>query len=197
MKLTSLLVISALVAALPNTRAATTSPIELVGQEDVIHAALTGQKEIIQNAIKQGFDINRADSEKRTPLMFAAYNAQSEIAALLIKGGAKLNAQDTIGTTPLMFAASAPGGKATLQVLLDAGAKIDQVDTNEHFSALMWAAAEGQIDNVKFLLTQGANLSLKDIDGDTAESFATKAKHLAVAKLLKETAAKQAALKTK
>ena len=94
-----------------------------------------------------------------------------------------------------MFAASAPGGAAVIQLLLDAGAKINKVDTNEHFSALMWAAAEGQPENVKLLLAKGADLSLQDVDGDTAESFAAKAGHTAVAEILKAAAPKKEDLK--
>jgi ankyrin repeat protein len=87
-----------------------------------------------------------------------------------------------------MFAASAPGGAETVQLLLDSGAQINMVDNNEHYSALMWAATEGQTESVKLLLKHKADTTLQDIDGDTAESFAAKAGHTAVAKILQDAA---------
>ena len=54
------------------------------------------------------------------------------------------------------------------------------------------AAAEGQADVVKLLLKHKADITLKDVDGDTAESFAAKNGHTAVVKILQEAAAKKA-----
>ncbi|MEI6891645.1 MAG: ankyrin repeat domain-containing protein [Pontiella sp.] len=183
------LLLAALLLAVPGIQAETNTVKEISPQE-VVEAALYGKIEIIEHALKQGFKVNTADMDQRTPLMFAAFNAQIEIIELLIEAGADINAQDQTGTSALMFAASAPGAKESIQVLLDAGAAINLVDKNEHFSALMWAAAEGQAENVKLLLAKGADLSLLDIDGDTAETFAAKAGHSAVAQLLQEAAEK-------
>ncbi|MDF7807440.1 ankyrin repeat domain-containing protein [Pontiellaceae bacterium B12219] len=190
MKATILLFLCSLLAA-PFSRAQTNTTGTILEQE-VIEAALYGKKAIVEQALKQGYDVNTADLEKRTALMFAAFNGQHEIAELLLKAGADVNAQDEIGTSALMFAASGPSPE-TVELLLKNGAKINMVDNNEHFSALMWAAAEGQTENVKLLLAKGADLTLEDVDGDTAESFATKAGHYAAARAIKEyTAGKSA-----
>ncbi|MDZ8118113.1 ankyrin repeat domain-containing protein [Pontiella agarivorans] len=179
-----------LAALLPAAAFAQTSSnaVNTVTQQEVVEAALYGKTDIIKTALEQGFDVNTADPDKRTPLMFAAYNGQTEIVKMLIASGAVIDAQDTTGTTPLMFAASAPSGKDAVMLLLDAGAEINRVDNNEHFTALMWAAAEGQLENVELLLEKGADLALADVDGDTAESFAAKAGHYAVARCLKQAA---------
>lgn len=187
------LLLTALTATAAFAQTNTNSVAATFSQQEVVEAALYGKKEIVAHALKQGFDVNTADPDKRTPLMFAAYNGQTEIAKMLIESGATIDAQDATGTTPLMFAASAPTGKKTVILLLEAGAKINLTDNNEHFTALMWAAAEGQTENVKLLLEKGADLSLTDIDGDTAESFAAKAGHTAVAQILKDAAAKKKA----
>jgi ankyrin repeat protein len=185
MKATALLLLISTLLAVPFAKAQTTTTEKILEQE-VIEAALYGKKDIVEQAIKQGYDVNTADLEKRTALMFAAFNGQTEIIKLLLAAGADVNAQDQIGTSALMFAASAPDGTEAVQLLLDAGAKINMIDNNEHFSALMWAAAEGQTENVKLLLTKGADHSLQDVDGDTAETFATKAGHYPAARAIKE-----------
>lgn len=49
----------------------------------------------------------------------------------------------------------------------------------------MTAAAEGELEVVRLLLIHGANPKLKDVDGDTAQSFAEQKGHAAVVSLLK------------
>lgn len=176
---------AALCLALSSARAQSTNKVATVSQQEMIEAALNGKVAVIDKGLEQKFDVNRTDPEKRTVLMFAAFNGQTAIVKKLIAAGADVNAQDKIGTSPLMFAASAPNGTAAMQALIDAGAKINMVDNNEHFSALMWAAAEGQAENVKLLLKHKADTTLQDVDGDTAESFAAKAKHYDVVRVLK------------
>ena len=163
---------------------------ETISQQEVVEAALYGQIATVKTALKQGYKPDTRDPENRTALMYAAFNGHTEIAKQLIAAGADVNLQDKVGTSALMFAASGPSLE-TVQLLLDHDAKINMTDNNEHFTALMWAAAEGQPKNVEFLLVHGADASLKDIDGDTAESFAAKAGHTAVVKILQEAAAEK------
>ena len=171
--------------------AESTNQVATISQQEVIEAALYGKIETVAAALNQGYKPDTPDPDNRTVLMYAAFNGQTAIAKKLIAGDADINAQDNTGTSALMFAASAPSGTETVQVLLDAGAKIDMIDNNEHFTALMWAAAEGQTENVKLLIENKADASLEDIDGDTAESFAAKAGHTAIAEMLKEYSAKK------
>jgi ankyrin repeat protein len=166
-----------------------------ISQQEVVEAALYGKVETIKKALAEGYKVDSRDPEKRTALMYAAFNGQTAIAKLLIEAGADVNAQDKIGTSSLMFAASAPGGTETVQLLLDSGAKINMIDNNEHFTALMWAAAEGQAEKVTLLLKHKADATLKDVDGDTAESFAAKAGHTAIAQLLKDATQEQKPVK--
>jgi ankyrin repeat protein len=165
-----------------------TEKVPPISQQEVIEAALEGKVDTITKALEQGYEINSRDPENRTLLMYAAFNGKIKATQKLLDAGADVNAQDKIGTSALMFAASAPNATETVQLLLDAGAKINMVDNNEHFSALMWAAAEGQAENVTLLLKHKADITLQDVDGDTAESFAAKAGHVTVAKILKNAA---------
>ncbi|VGO21704.1 ankyrin repeat domain-containing protein [Pontiella sulfatireligans] len=161
-----------------------------ITQQEVIEAALYGKLDTINKALAQGYTADARDPENRTALMYAAFNGQTAVVAKLLDVGADINAQDNTGSTALMFASSGPYSE-TVQLLLDRGAKINMVDNNEHFSALMWAAAEGQASVVELLLKNKADTTLQDVDGDTAESFAAKAKHYDVVKILKAASPKK------
>jgi ankyrin repeat protein len=164
-------------------------PAQSIPQQEIIEAALGGNLAVVEKALAQGYKPDTPDREGRTILMYAAFNGQTNVAERLIAAGVNVNAQDQSGSTALMFAASGPFA-STVQLLLDHGAKINTVDTKEHWSALMWAAAEGQVEIVELLLKNGADPSLKEVDGDTAESFAAKNGHTAVVKILKAAAVK-------
>ena len=186
MKPLRLPVAAAILLCLQPLHAETTNiTAEAISQQEVMEAALYGKTGTIDAALKQGFKADTRDPENRTALMYAAFNGRNEIVRMLLAAGAEVDAQDGNGSTALMFAASGPSTE-TVQTLLDAGAKIDIIDSNEHWTALMWAAAEGQLANVELLLKNGADLTLEDIDGDTAETFAAHAGHAEVAKRLKE-----------
>lgn len=151
-------------------------------------AALDGKDEILKAALSNGFDPNQQDSSGRSLIMFAAYNGHTKTVDILITAGANINAKDFSGSTPLMWAASGPFTE-TVALLLQNGAEINAVDYEEQFTALMWAAAEGQTEVVKLLLKNKADFTLKDKDGDTAESFASQNGHTAVVNILRSAAA--------
>jgi len=161
-------------------------------QQLVLAAALEGQLEVVVSALEKGYKVNFQDPSGRTAIMYAAYNGHTEVVRELLKAGAEVDIKDEGGSTALMFASSGPFLE-TVTLLLEKGADINAVDSGEHFSALMWAAAEGQLEVVKLLLQRGADLSLKDVDGDTAESFASKAGKFEVAQVLKAAAGEKAA----
>ena len=179
-------IVTGLAMISPLTSPAIESTDEGPSQQLVIAAALEGQLSVVEDALVKGYDANAKDPTGRTPILYAAYNGHTKVVARLIEAGADINAQDPTGSTALMFASSGPFTE-TVTLLLDKGAKINLVDNNEHFTALMWAAAEGQVEVAKILLARGADTTLTDIDGDTAESFAAKAGHAGIVKLLQST----------
>lgn len=152
--------------------------------DELFNAALDGKLEIVESYIENGFDVNQPNQENKSLLMLASFNGHILVCQYLIKAGAHAEARDPDGRTALMFASTGPFAE-TVKFLLSSDANPNSVDHGEHFSSLMHAAAEGHIDVVKVLLDNGADKTLKDIDGDTAESFAKQNGHLAVADYIK------------
>jgi hypothetical protein len=146
-------------------------------------AALNGNLAAVEQAIEAGMNINATDEEQRSALMLASFNGHAPVAKMLLKKGATLGARDSNGRTALMFAATG-ANLETVGLLIANGAQIDAVDTAEKFTPLMFAAAEGQVEVVQVLLKHKADPNLRDIDGDTAQDFASRNGHAEVVRLL-------------
>jgi ankyrin repeat protein len=150
----------------------------------LVKSAFTGELEAVQSLVSEGTSVDATDPEKRTPLMWAAFNGHTPVVRYLLEKGAKLEAKDVNGRTALMYASSGPYPE-TVEYLLKKGADVNVQGKLEGFTALMTAAAEGQVEVVRMLLAHGADPALKDVDGDTAETFAVQKGHSAVVDLLK------------
>ena len=153
-------------------------------EEALRQAALDGVQAQVSTLLEAGTKVDAPDAEGHTALMFAAFNGHSDIVLLLLDRGAVLDRRDLMGRTALLYASTGPFPE-TVKILLDKGAKPNVVDSDEHFSPLMHAAAEGNLEVVKVLVEYGADLSLEDVDGDDAESFARQAGHQQVADYLR------------
>ena len=152
-------------------------------EELLRQAALEGNITAVSTFLDQGVAMDAVDEEGHTALMLSAFNGHKEIVQMLIDKDVNLDRRDFLGRTALLYASTGPFPE-TVKILLDKGAEPNIIDSDEHFSPLMHAAAEGNLDVVKLLLEYGADLSLKDIDGDDAESFARQAGHVEVADYL-------------
>ncbi len=153
--------------------------------DNIYDAALQGDIATVRGFLDEGFDVNRLDIDKRSLLMLAGFNGHTELCRMLIEKGAEVDVRDSNGRTALMFASTGPFVE-TVRLLLESGADPKAVDQSERFTALMHAAAEGQLGVVQVLLEHGADKSVKDVDGDTAESFARQKGHLSVADYLRD-----------
>lgn len=157
-------------------------------------AALNGNIQAIIAFIAQGVKPDAEDTDGRTALMYASYNGYTNVVRELITMGADVNKCDKYGRAPLLFASSGPYPE-TVKVLLDNRADPNIADTEERFTALMYASAEGHIDNVRILLAYNSDPSLKDVDGDSAITFAIRNGHTDIANLLRSYAQMQDKLK--
>ncbi len=153
--------------------------------DTLFNAALDGDIETVKQFIENGFDVNEPNQDEQSLLMLAGFNGHTALCEYLIKSGAHIEARENNGRTALMFASTGPFPE-TVRLLLKNNANPNSIDRLEHFTPLMHAAAEGHFEVVKILLDHGADSSLKDVDGDTAESFADQKGHSKVAKLLRE-----------
>lgn len=157
---------------------------QVMNTDQLLQAALDGNRQLIESAVENGFDVESTDNEMHTLLMMAAYNGHSEIVELLLDKGASVDHRDIMDRTALMYASTGPFNE-TVTLLLDAGADPNLVDGDEHFTPLMFAAAEGQAEVVRTLLDHGAKKSMTDVDGESAYDFALNNGHPEVAKLVK------------
>ncbi len=142
-----------------------------------------GKYEQVKQLLNKKTNPNARDQDGRTPIMLASFNGHTHVVELLLDLGAEVDTRDFSGRTALIYASTGPFPK-TVELLLEQGANPNTIDDVEHFTSLMHAAAEGQLEVVKILLAHRADPALKDVDGDTAESFARKNGHTAVVDLL-------------
>uniref|UniRef100_A0A8C7MXB4 Ankyrin repeat domain 52 n=1 Tax=Oncorhynchus kisutch TaxID=8019 RepID=A0A8C7MXB4_ONCKI len=113
-----------------------------------------------------------------TPLHCALINGHDGAAELLVEtvGTQMVNIRDAKGRTPL-HAAAYSESVAGLQLALVQGAEVNAVDTTGH-SALMVAANNGQTAAVEVLLHQAkADLTLLDVNDNTALHLACSKAH--------------------
>jgi ankyrin repeat protein len=167
-------------------------PRRMTPAEQALHqSAFDGKLEAVQFLVSEGVPVDTIDPENHTALMWAAFNGHTPVVRFLLERGAKLDATDVNGRTALLFASSGPFPD-TVEFLLKKGAEVNAQGKREGFTALMTAAAEDQLDVVRTLLLYGADPGLKDVDGDTAESFARQKGHSQVVELLNDPPAPQA-----
>ncbi len=160
------------------------TPVQLTPEEQVLmEAAYMGKLDEVRRLVLDGTPVDVTDPEGRSPFMFAAFNGHAAVAEYLLDAGAEIDAKDSSGRTALMYAASGPFAE-TVGLLLKRGAEVNVQGTLEGFTPLMTAAAEGLADVVRLLLGAGADRDIKDVDGDTALSFARQNGHTEVIALL-------------
>lgn len=148
-------------------------------------AARTGDLVQSRALIDAGADVNLAEPDGTTPLLWAAYNSSMELVRLLLDAGADPNVPNGLDITPLLQA-SRNGDAGMISALLAKGARLGGAELGVE-SPLLAAARSGSVAAVKVLLDAGANPNAAEpLENQTALMWAAAEGHLDVVRLLLE-----------
>jgi ankyrin repeat protein len=143
------------VAGLSNLRSLV-SVTDKYGSTPIMNATLYANVGLMRLLIEQGADVNHANHDGATALMWGAGDLAK--VRLLIEKGAQVDAQSRLGRTPLLIAATYPGNVEVVRLLLARGAKAAVADVSEE-TALTSASKRGDAEIVEVLIAAGANLN--------------------------------------
>ena len=132
----------------------------------------TATLEDVKKELKNGADVNAANDNDFTVLMYAAaFNSNPKVIETLIDKGANVNAKTNDGNTALIQAFLNPNPKV-IETLIDAGADV-KAKNNDGSTALMLAVMSNKpFDTIKMLIDEGADVNAKMNNGTTVLMFA-------------------------
>lgn len=120
----------------------------------------------VREVLSLGADVNSADADGWTVLIYTCANGYTDIARLLIEHGANINMVSKYGDTALMRAC-ANRHTDIVKLLLEHNADVNSAD-GDGWTAFMWAAYNGFTDIARLLLEHGTDVNIKDNKGQTA-----------------------------
>ena len=128
---------------------------------DLAGAIKTGQRAAAVDMIaKKAADVNAAEADGTTALLWAASLNDTDLAARLLKAGANPNVKNRLGSTPLTEA-SLHANLETMKALIDAGADPNAAGADGQ-TALMLVARTANVAAAKLLLDKGAKVNVKE-----------------------------------
>lgn len=150
---------------------------------DLAVAARDGDLHEVLELIGSGADVNQAQADGTTPLLWAAYQSYPEMVTALIEAGADPDAANEFGITPLLQA-SRYGATPVIKALLDGGASLESKHP-EGETPLMAAARAGSAEAVSLLLERGSDPNaVESLWNQTALMWAAAEGHLDVVDIL-------------
>jgi ankyrin repeat protein len=154
-----------------------------LAQAPVADAVMRGDKTALAALLEKKADVNAAQSDGATALLWAAHRGDAEMAGLLLRAGAHPEIANRYGFTPLLEAARI-GSSAVVEELLSAGANPNTAVSSGQ-TALMLAARSGSLDAISALLNHGVDVNAREhIHGQTALMWAAAERHPEAVKLL-------------
>jgi ankyrin repeat protein len=143
------------------TAAAALLPL-LAAAVDLAALVRDGDRKDVLAAIRGGADVNAAQPDGTTPLMWAVARQEVEVAKELLQRGAKPGGRNVLGAT-VLSEAIATNDKDLIELLLKAGADPNLGNPDDQ-TPLMLAARAGSLPIVEVLVKAGAKV-------DTREKF--------------------------
>jgi ankyrin repeat protein len=133
----------------------------LAADAQLAEAIKSGQRAAAMEMIaKKSADVNAAEADGSTALLWAANLNDADLAARLLKAGAKPNVRNQLGSTPLAEA-TFNANTGMVKALLDAGADPNATGPDGQ-TPLMLVARTSNVAAAKLLLDKGANPNLKE-----------------------------------
>ena len=155
-----------------------------------------GSLQEINEAIKNGADVNAKDSSGRTALMYVTgENENAEVTDALLKAGAGVNVKDSDGRTALIYAAWFNKDPDVIDVLVKAGADVKAKDDYGMTALLRAVQYNENPEVISVLLRSGADVNDKDEDGKRTIDYAKEnisLKNTGVLKELEQAASRHA-----
>ena len=148
---------AAIVGALALTHGVLAQVQQAQKAPDLATLIQSGKTKLALEQIQAGADVNRAQPDGTSPLLWAADRTEYEIAEALIAKKANVNAANQFGVSPLTVAARQSNARL-VKMLLDAGAKVDSANPDGE-TALMMAIGGGDVSIVQMLVNAGANVN--------------------------------------
>eukprot|EP00041_Stephanoeca_diplocostata_P023226 m.566264 g.566264 ORF g.566264 m.566264 type:complete len:598 (+) comp22248_c0_seq15:177-1970(+) len=128
--------------------------------------ASTGNKALVLEFLDDGYHVNCADYDGRTPLHIASKRGDLDMVQLLLSKGALVHAQDSFGHTPLRDAVLRKREKC-VEALVGAGALL-HMSAMEMAMTLCTLAAENDVVSLKLYIVAGIDVNAVDYDNRTA-----------------------------
>jgi ankyrin repeat protein len=148
---------------------------------DLIRA---GNREAVLAAITSpNVDVNVAEPDGSTALLWATYSVDREMVRALLKAGAKANVTNHYGSSPLIEAVKL-GDADLVRMLLEAHADANSANQDGE-TGLMLAADIGSLPIAQLLIAHGANVNaVENFRGQTAVMWAAAENHPDIVDLL-------------
>jgi uncharacterized protein len=150
---------------------------------DLPTAVQAGASKQALEMIQSGADVNQAQGDGSTALLWAVNRQDYDVAKALLAKKANPNALNEFGAMPLTEAARL-NDDMLVKMLLRADAKVDSANPDDE-SALMLAVKNGNLPMVETLVNAGANVNrIEKFHNQTPLIYAAAGGHLAIVKLL-------------
>lgn len=135
--------------------------------------------------IDEGIDVNAAQGDGTTPLLWAVYKIDVPLVAALLEHGADPSAANRYGGSPLSEAVKVANGEL-VELLLGSGADPESPNVDGQ-TALMLAARAGSLEIAKQLVGRGAEVDTREAwRGQTALMWAANGRFAALTQYLVE-----------